>query len=255
MSDFDCTLRGGEFAGSVCIDSWCEPEPTWGCLDAPVTLNGENGPFPITFHIQDIRLQEPLAGVQARLCRKGDLDCNDPQGGVVTSDDRGVVRFAVEATDPALGFTGFVLFTRADLVPGLYFWNRALVGAVDVPPLQMLSHGDVDALARQLGTTRDSSRGIVLLRTFDCQDDPAAGVAVVTDGTDEQSAPFYANDGLPVATSTTTDRSGYAGFMNVPPGTINITGRVDSDRRLLSTISLRVQPDAITYSPMVPRGR
>jgi hypothetical protein len=140
-------------------------------------------------------------------------------------------------------------------MPGLYFWNRPLLGAVEVPPVQLFSQADVDALARQVGALHDPARGIVILNTFDCKNEPAAGVTIMTDGTDELSAPFYANDGLPVAKAVATDRSGYAGLINVPPGTVNVAGRLDSDRRLVGTISLRVKPDSITYSPMVPRGR
>src|SRR5262245_2044926 len=33
VNDSECTGRGSEFSNSVCVDSWCVPEPKWSCLD------------------------------------------------------------------------------------------------------------------------------------------------------------------------------------------------------------------------------
>jgi hypothetical protein len=204
--------------------------------------------------VQDILTQQPMAGVQVQLCRRSDVNCDAPQVAPAMSDERGVARFEIESEDPVQGFTGFARFTREDIMPGLYFFNPPLEGASEVPPIQLLRLAVVGALMQQVGASLDFDRGLVLLSTFDCRDEPAAGVTLTTDDPTEFSELFYSVDGLPQATATATDDSGYAGLINVPPGKLTVTGRLKLDRRVVGMINLIVRPGSITYSRMVPRG-
>ena len=251
--DSDCTARGEAFTDSVCIDSWCTAEPKWSCLGAPQSKPASLHSFPVTLHLQDIQTQQPLAGVQARLCRKSDPKCVQPETETVMSDALGVVRFALGVEeDKPRRFAGFVKLVRDDLVPALYNFNPPVEHEVDIAPVQLLSRSGSEALARQLGATFDAGRGSVLLSVFDCTGDPAGGVTIATDDSDERAARFYSVAGLPLTKATATDTSGYAGLVNVAPSTIAITGRIASNQRSLGTISLPVQAGAITYSRMAP---
>lgn len=255
LVDSDCAARGPAFAGSICVDAWCTPEPKWSCLDVPPTVSSVSDRFAVTLRVQDILTQQPMAGVQVELCRRADANCEVPQAAPTMSDDRGVARFEIQSVDPVEGFTGFARFTRGDIMPGLYFFNPPLEGSSEVPPIELLKPAVVGALIQQIGASLDNERGLVLLSTFDCQDEPAPGVALTTDGPGERSEIFYSVDGLPQSTASATDNSGYAGLINVTPGKLAITGRLKRDRRLVGTVNLIVRPGSITYSRMVPHGR
>ena len=251
-SDRDCTQRGPAFADAVCIDSWCTLEPRWSCLGTAQDSAVTSGAFPVTLHLQDIQTQQPLAGVQARLCRKSDVHCTEPAAEAVLSDALGVVRFAIDFEEPTQKFAGFVQLLRDDLVPALYVFNPPIEHAVDLAAVQLLSESGAEILARQIGASVEPQRGSLLLSAFDCNGEPAAGVMVSTDDADEQAAPFYSAAGLPVTDASATDTSGYAGLVNVSPGTIAVTGRLALNQRSLGTVSLPIQAGSITYSRMVP---
>lgn len=252
--DCDCTERGAAWADSVCINSWCTPDPKWSCLDQPQSLSGDTGPFAVTLRVQDVLEGTPMSGVEARLCPNYDVNCENPETATVTSDEFGVVRFEIRPRNPSLGFTGFVLLTRADLMPGMFFFSRPIDRAVDIPAVQLLSPAAVGILTQRVGSRFDPERGLVLVSTMDCEDEPADGVSLTTDDTDELSSSFYSVVGSPTAAAIATDKSGYAGLLNVPPGRIAVTGRLDMDGRILRTISLYVKAGSITYSRMEPLG-
>lgn len=252
--DTDCAARGVEFAGSICVDSWCTPEPKWSCLDARPSVTSVSDRLAITLRVQDILTQQPMVGVQVQLCRRADVNCDAPPAAPAMSDQRGIARFEIPSEDPVQGFTGFARFARDDIMPGLYFFNPPLEGASDVPPIQLLRLAVVGALTQQVGASLNFERGLVLLSAFDCRDEPAAGITLTTDDPSELSELFYSVDGLPQATATSTDNSGYAGLINVPPGKLAITGRLKLNRRVVGTVNLIVRPGSITYSRIVPRG-
>src|SRR5262245_60749996 len=74
----DCTVPGGAFAGSMCVNSLCRPDTRWSCVDEPEMPSGQPGPFAVTMHTADLLTQQPRPGVQAQLCNKVDIDCSMP---------------------------------------------------------------------------------------------------------------------------------------------------------------------------------
>ena len=253
-SDRDCADRGGQFLESVCVDTWCVPEPKWSCLNRAPAAAPSTRSFPVTLRVRDILWQRPMRGVEVRLCRRADDDCAAPVVNAVTTDESGDVHFDMTLDDPALGFTGYALFTGDDILPGLYFFNPPLSAARQVPPIQLLRSSLVGPLTQYVGSSLSFERGLVIVGAVDCKGTPAAGVAMVTDDPTTHLELFYSVDGLPRSTATATDNSGYAGLINVPPGKFSITGRLEPSRRVLGTVNLIVKRGAITYSQMVPLG-
>ncbi len=261
-TDSDCTKRGRAFAGSICVASLCEEahkaieagveDKTWSCLDAPPVASTATGPFHVTMHLTDIVSAMPISGVTANLCRKLDVACTDPQGPSVVSDATGLVAFDVPAA-----FTGYVsLQEGAAIMPGLYFFNPAVNSDLDVPSVQLASPGIASALIKGLGAKQDANDGIMLLSVVDCTGTNAADVTMsFTQSADASaSVSFYSVGGLPNATVTMTDTSGYGGAVNVAPGNVAVTAK-RSDGRTIGTYSLFVNPGTITYSKLVPVGQ
>lgn len=252
--DSDCTSRGSGFTSSVCIDSWCMAPPKWSCLDKPSAISGHRGPHPVTLRVEDILTQKAKPGVRARLCRKLDVNCENPLAAEVMSDSDGIVRFDIVTDDPTSGFSGYVLFTSSDAMPGLYFFNPPVRGPVDIPAVQLAPRAVATVLTQQVGATYDVTRGLILLNTLDCVGEPLAGVSLETDADDPLTVPFYSVHGLPAATATATDPDGYCGVINVLPGTTSVTARMEAGGRRIGTLSLLVKAGSITYSRMVPLG-
>jgi len=113
--------------------------------------------------------QMPLAGVDARLCRKLDINCEAPESDVVTSGDDGMVAFDVPS-----GFTGYVFFTREDRAPGLYFFNPAITKDTTIASVPLGTPGIVSLLTAQTGSPQIPERGLVLLLTENCTGAPGA---------------------------------------------------------------------------------
>ena len=253
-ADSDCARGGAGFASGMCREGFCVAEPKWSCLGRANAQRRDNGPFPVTLHIEDILSQKPLAGVEARLCRKLDVNCDNPLSDPVVSGDDGVVGFDVWVEDPELGFMGYVLLTRDDVMPGLYFFNPPIDRSVEVPAVQLAKQAVASVLVQQVGLPYEPERGLILLSAFDCEGEPTAGVMLQMDEAHQGAAPFYSVNGLPASTATATDSSGYGGVINAPAGTIALTGRLEDGERVVGKVSLLVKPGSITYSRMVPNG-
>jgi hypothetical protein len=270
-TDTDCTARGTAFHGSVCVDSFCETKPPlkierppadagpveagpadpWSCLSKPPPVTTAKAPYHVTLHLTDIVSSSPLQGVTAKLCRKLDVQCTDPQGPSVVSDAAGVVAFDVSAA-----FTGYVSLSEGTtIMPGLYFFNPAVTADTDVAAVQLASPSIAAALTAGVGSKQRPENGLMLLSAVNCSGGEAAGVSfeTATGGDAGASVSFYSVGGLPNSKVTATDSSGYGGVVNVTPGTVVVTGRL-ADGRALGTISLVVNAGAITYSRMVPLG-
>ena len=194
------------------------------------------------------------AVVSARLCRKLDVNCLNPLSPDITSDKDGIVRFDVVPDDPAVGFTGYVIFSKPELMTGLYFFNPAVDRPVHIGAVQMVTPTVANLLTLQVGAAYDQSRGIILFNTLDCTAQSSAGVMLEVDPRDPLLLRFYAIDGLPTASAVATDMDGWGGLINVPVGTTTVTGRLADGGRRIGTVSLFVKPNTISYSRMVPLG-
>src|SRR5262249_39794192 len=149
------------------------------CLDAPAPASNEPGPFHVTFHLTDAVSAAAQSGVVATLCKKLDVTCDQPIGAPVTSDADGNVAFDVDR-----GFSGDVSFTRADLAPGLFFFDSSVDRDLEALPVQVLSPGLVGALTQTAGSTLLPDRGVLLLSIFDCAGKGASGVSFRAEGMD-----------------------------------------------------------------------
>jgi hypothetical protein len=252
-TDDDCSKRGEAFAGATCVDSLCvaKPpvDPTWGCLDEPrVPASTDPGPFAVTLHLQDI-IGGPHVGVKAKLCKKLDVACDDPQSDEIASNSAGDVVLSVPRA-----FAGYVSLTADDIMQGIYFFSPT-VDSDRTLQVQIVSPGIADALTKSLGSPQKPENGIILLNVADCEGKAAVGVNYSSDATNADAIVFYSVDGLPASTATATDSSGYGGLVNVAPGTIAVTGKSGDDMRNMGTVSLVVKAGAITYSKLVPIGK
>jgi hypothetical protein len=248
----DCTNRGPAFAGTTCVDSLCQgqTDPVWGCAATPPPIDAGTGTFHARLTVLAGVTQQPLAGIEAQLCLKLDIDCTAPIASPVFSDANGLVDFVVDA-----GFDGYVVLTGSTVAPTLYFFNPPVTANSAAPAqVSLLGPSQVTLFAEQVGATLLANRGIVILTAVDCQGNPAPGVSFTVSTGDAMTAAFYTVGTLPTGKAQYTDNSGYAGLANVPSGVAAVTGTLASDGRALGTLGLLVRGGAITYTQWVPLG-
>jgi hypothetical protein len=245
----DCTARGAAFAGSLCVDSVCQPEPKWSCLGKPASTAPATGKYHVTFLVQHLITMMPLAGIKVRLCRKLDVACNNALSEELVSDSSGQVSFDITG-----GFDGYARFESDTIIPGLFFFNPPV--STDIPSIPIsIGPSDVIAiLALQAQAKQDPDRGVVLVSAHDCTGAVAEGVVLTSSVDDPQSIPFYSDQGLPSGSATQTDSSGYGGLLNASPGTVSFSGVVAATGKEIGEATLLVQQGAITYATVVPNG-
>lgn len=243
----DCTNRGAEYARAVCgADLMCTVPTPWSCLGSVVWPAAGSGSVTAKISLMDIVTRAPFPGVTARVCRRLDLACEQPLAVGYTSDDQG--RLVVDVPS---GFDGFLELVSAKAVPGLYFFNPPMTDAREVPFVPMLPLSQLTAFAQIAGAQMSADRGHMALAAYDCFHAPAEGVSLVSPNADGSSTPFYMINGYPSSKDQATDSSGYAGFLNLPPGSVTVSGRL-ANGEIMGTLSLLLRAGQMTYTTMLP---
>jgi hypothetical protein len=248
-TDGDCRARGSAFSGAVCRGSVCQPDPVWSCLGAVTWPTPQARKVTVTVTVRDLVTEAPAPDVSARLCHKLDVDCAAPVVSDLRSDQDGAI--VAEVDD---GFDGYVEVAAPGYMPGLYFFyppvqeGRRLTGLPLIRP---------DVLAQLALVSQQQvvpQRGHVLLAAYDCQGQTAAGVRLGTEQGDAQTSGFYVVRKFPSITAVATDSSGQGGFINLLPGTVNVSGALSPDRQV-AYLSVLVRPGQITFTSLVPSPR
>jgi hypothetical protein len=246
-TDMDCRARGPEFAGAVCSDSTCHPDPIWGCLGSVIFPKPAPGTYTINIHVRDLVNGGPIAGVTGRLCERPDTTCAAPLSGDMPSNQAGDVVLMVRS-----GFDGYVELKAPGRMPGLYFIYPPMDADREVPLVPLIEETLVEQLALLNMKTLVPGRGHVLLGTYDCRHIPAEAITLSSPDADEQTANFYVLNNLPKIGAPATDASGRGGFINMKGGIVAITANVAADNRKIATLSLLVRPGMMTFTSIVP---
>lgn len=247
--DAECAARGAAFAGTACVDSFCQTpvDPKWGCRTKPMSADQESGPFQTSLVIVDAVSQTPLAGVGAELCRKLDVDCSAPLSDTVVSDEHGMVSFTVDR-----GFDGYVALTAPGISSTLYFFNPPVTGATVTKTVSLSSPGMMLLFAQEIGVQLAADRGTVIISAVDCEGKAAQGVSYSTTAGDGTTVAFYTVGQLPTTKTDSTDQSGFGGLINVPAGVVTVTGTLVADGSRIGTLGLLARRGTMTYTVMVP---
>jgi hypothetical protein len=248
-TDGDCQARGAAFAGSVCRSSICQPDPVWSCLGSVMWPAQQPHKVTVTMTVRDLVTEVGTPDVSARLCRKLDPSCADPVAGDLRSDQDGTIVAEVDA-----GFDGYLEVSAADYMTGLYFFYPPVQDARRITVLPLIRPAVLAQLALVSGQQVVPERGHVLLAAYDCQGQTAAGVRLSNDRPDALTSGFYVVRKLPSTAATSTDSSGQGGFINLLPGTVNVSGELSSDRQV-AYLSVLVRPGQITFTSLVPSPR
>ena len=95
-------------------------------------------------------------------------------------------------------------------------------------------------------------RGDLIVRAYDCLGQTAEGVVFSSLEGDDSTVPFYMIKGIPSTKQSQTDDSGRGGLLNLPPGSVTLTGRVAATGQEVGTLSVFARAGELTYTALVP---
>ena len=221
----DCTSRGAAFADTLCVKNFCEVKDEWSCSDHSTLTSESKEKVSIDFSLFDAVSMSNVSDVDAKLCGKLDLDCSAPLAMTKTSDD-GVVTFDVQPL-----FDGYVQLNRDGYDPTLMFLPT-VTEATSLGQFPYTMAAAAAFLGTQLGKPLLPDAGRVLTTITGCDKATAGGVSLQGENMGDDAAVFYAVNGFPSFTATETDNTGFAGFVNVAPGTITLNAQIEGGRQI-----------------------
>jgi hypothetical protein len=233
-------------------------DPAWSCL-------GEARPYPTpnpqpavvvydTTFGSFVNPAEPPGDLALRVCLLSDAYCSSPLQ-EVTSPVRGAILMPLELP---FGFHGYLRLDAPAYASAEYYLGGPMLGdslgepMVRGEPIAMLDFNDISSLFAAGGLTADPLLGMVVLRAVDCEGRRAPGVQLSVGAGD---VPWVLVNGLPVfseAPRLSTDASGIAGFVNLPPGNLLIEGHITATGATYGTTALRVKAGTITMAEVRP---
>jgi hypothetical protein len=247
-ADRDCTSRGPAYAGSVCTNSVCQPDPTWACLDGSNDDEVPTGTVHVAMTMKDLLNANPVTGVRLTLCAKLDGNCDFPLN-QFQSNDQG--QLDVELP---VGFDGYFQTEGGGMYPTMFFPpNTRKQRAPSELPMVPLTF--FPTMVTQIsGQAVAADRTVVMTTALDCRGKTAAGMTLTSQQVDERTTSYVIQDALPSRIATTTDSSGAGGFVNIKAGTVVVTSTIAATGRVAGTVAVQARPGHLSMALVVPTG-
>jgi hypothetical protein len=217
-----------------CLGTAQDRAPAPGMLGAPVVYS---------LRLVDLATQEPVPDVVVDACALTDITCNAPVASRLTPDAEGWVNVPLTSN-----FTGYLEIESPGTVPYLFHLPDDGIRTMRDFPLLLIDLESFGALQQALRIQADPTLGAIAMRAFDCQGNPAPGVALQTNS---GGVPFYFENGLPNTTRRVTDAAGLAGFIGAVPGVTLLESEL-ANGTTTSTKSLIIRSSWMTSVFMRP---
>lgn len=261
----------------------------WRCLSAPVEpVAPRASSATVRFRVCDFisNCTLPVTGLQARLCDKLDVGCNNPRVEGIR-DTNGLIE--VEVPMGQRGFDGYLqVFTavapcfdtqvfgsaaqgllcqlapECDLAapsaacdvpvysPAMWFFNPPVLADLEQPiELQLYPTAALPLVLDAAGGELVPGTGSVFMSVVDCDGQPAPGITLEIAEYEDVADPLYFDSGVISNTASQTDSAGIGGFIRIPPGFVEITG-VDSDGFPTSKVGVQASAGFVTLTVLAP---
>jgi hypothetical protein len=96
-----------------------------------------------------------------------------------------------------------------------------------------------------------SGTGRVLTIIAGCDMQAVEGVSLSGENMGDDAAGFYSISGFPSFSAVSTDSSGFAGFVNVAPGSITLNAQLENGRHI-ARVALFVRPEYVSVRRIQP---
>lgn len=244
-SDADCKALGAGHEDDVCVDKACtKPEdPKWGCI-------GKVEPLPpgkmytLTVRLLDLITNQPAMGLTIKHCNKYDAPCATPIGMPQMDPTTGGVTVTVPSD-----VESYLDLQGGDYYPTIAVFDHLAESKNDV--VLVVPKAAAASLAQTAGVTIDDTKGLLLVRTTDCTLAPTGGASVTIFPSTDATG-FYTVNSTTNPNATQTDASGNAGYVNVEPGSVTITGTVGPMGQEFGKASALMRAGTITAQILRP---
>lgn len=195
------------------------PESLSRCLSSPPPACAQAS---VTTPVVDWATHAPIAGLTVSACPVADIP-NDQMVTCAAPASTAITDGSPEVTIQLPTSCGYraVIDQFGTYAPFDWYFSPPPQGALtDALPVSMAT---ADVLFPQLGGLNvavDVAEAFAILRVFDCDGSPVAGVSFTVTGRDD-ATPFTVQAGN-MTTATTTDASGQFGFVNLTPGPVTV---------------------------------
>lgn len=234
------------------VDSGPPPLPeNWECLREnlptfpPLTAEDrEKPPLTVSLLLRDFSSGKVVFNSEGFSCSSNDLDCETPLEANLAPDEGGFTNFTVP-----YGFNGRFRFLVPERLPSVVYISRPLTADYKDQGAAPLSQATRASLEDRSSTEIPPDTGLALLVTFDCDDEPAPGVRLVS-GDSPDSLAFYFDgpfpdqdltetritrdlsfEGDPIAVGGFADRAGFTTYEAYLAATGDLVSRVSIDLR------------------------
>ncbi|MFO0616886.1 MAG: hypothetical protein U0414_30100 [Polyangiaceae bacterium] len=229
-------------------------DPAWRCLDDVAWPPGATQSTTLFVRLKDIAgTQPPLSGLEMRLCKLTDKQCDTPLAGPVTTDATGEGSFTFV---PGIGpNVGFIRITGPGIRPSLLFLIGPPLTTDSLYILPLVTSADEAVLTG--GIPLDPKRGVVMAFLKSCSNASPSGITFEATGVgvDASASRFYVHNGVAVTDATSTDASGIAGYFNVGEGSITLHDEVAATGQPIADVSIFTEAGAGSYVLVFPTPR
>jgi hypothetical protein len=185
-------------------------------------------------------------GVVAKACRNSDVGCVEPVAAFTDVADTGHVQFTLPS-----GFFGY-FEVKSSAMDTLLFVTEPIVKNTLNRDVPVLTRDTVDLTATILGYVYDQEKGLAFIEALDCSETPQGGVHF---DSREGGDPFYLVDQVPskdaqMSVYDANNNTASGGFVNVPPGFVQISARIGTDGLSLGSFNAQIRARTITFIDM-----
>jgi hypothetical protein len=262
-------------------------DPFWCLDDAPPVLPAPRPatePVGMVFPVVEWGTLQPLAGrgLRSALCTTAVFSCATPLGPIynTVTGRLGTTQLPPEVAGIPVyeGFDGFVKFTvtppegtpmSQQYLPETYYLGGRVSGDVSQgPPLLMVQFGVRDSILQQsfpmLDAAAAAANGIVVVGAYDCNGNPVSNARIEASASGSNGAngtlvPFLLPASrIPIPTPPPYDQpfftgtSGTMGYLNVPPGAVQVRAYVGNSSEPFGTAELGSVGGEITVVSIRP---
>jgi hypothetical protein len=195
----------------------------------------------------------PLEGAMVNVCLWSDATCSAPFASG-QSDQTGMAKVKYEINDKTSGFLRMEISKPGHVTATMTFSRPLSAGPAGASLAWVLpTPEELEFLASSIGVPIDPTRGHAQIHMLDCAMGGAVDLVLSVSGEDDGVTPFYVRDMRPDAAADRTDRLGWAGFFNLPPGVVNIEAAMfgQEDSPVLKK-ALDVRPGEMSFALLWP---